>query len=437
MHKNILIGKFKKIAAVMTAFAVAAATFMSPQTVSAGDGLYSFAIKVTYGQTEARKMLDMVNEFRQGNETWYWDKNDENKIESPALYPFDYDYTLEKVAMLRALEIAVRYDHKRPCGDSYATAFEDCKYTSETIGENIAAGQTSTRSAFAFWLESKEDYDGQAERRNMLSEEFTAIGVGHVSFNGTHYWTIAFGGGQELDGSETEADDRTAERSVKISPYRIDYIDTNNLTIEIEPGEKKDLSNISLGLAVDEYYSIRNVSTFPMVADFELESPDEDILTVDDKVIEGVKEGDVELIIYVCGKKEVIPVTVRRKVEKPKDTDSGSAVSGNDSDTGTEPEEITAPKVTGVTAASKSGRKLSVTWEEAEDVSGYQVAYSTSKKFESSQTKKATVSSGTKKTVKKLKAGTKYFVRVRSFVKTSDGTVYGDWSKKVSVKIKK
>ena len=35
------------------------------------------------------------------------------------------------------------------------------------------------------WREDEEDYNGQGHRRNMLNENFTAIGMGHVYYNGT------------------------------------------------------------------------------------------------------------------------------------------------------------------------------------------------------------------------------------------------------------
>mgnify|MGYP002571253967 CR=1 FL=1 len=60
-------------------------------------------------------------------------------------------------------------------------------------------------------------------------------------------------------------------------------------------------------------------------------------------------------------------------------------------------------------------------------VSGYQLQLSRSSKFKKAVTKT------TKKVsykFKKLKANKKYYVRVRGYVKTSNGTTYGKWRKK-------
>ena len=37
-------------------------------------------LDVTYGQSEAREMLDMINEFRTGNVAWYWDEDNETQM---------------------------------------------------------------------------------------------------------------------------------------------------------------------------------------------------------------------------------------------------------------------------------------------------------------------------------------------------------------------
>ena len=73
-------------------------------------------------------------------------------------------------------------------------------------------------------------------------------------------------------------------------------------------------------------------------------------------------------------------------------------------------------------------------------VDGYQVQYSTDKKFKKN-TKTVTIKKNkTSTTVKKLKANKKYYVRVRTYknVKVNGKTkkVYSSWSKVKSVKTK-
>ena len=83
--------------------------------------------------------------------------------------------------------------------------------------------------------------------------------------------------------------------------------------------------------------------------------------------------------------------------------------------------------ISGLKAYSKG--KVSVTYKQtAQKVTGYEVQYSTSSKFTKSTTK--TVTTKDKKAdIKSLKAGKKYYVRVRAYNKVYGTTVYGKYSK--------
>ena len=80
-----------------------------------------------------------------------------------------------------------------------------------------------------------------------------------------------------------------------------------------------------------------------------------------------------------------------------------------------------------------------VKWEKQTDITGYQIQYSTNKKFKKKGTKLKTVKKPqtTKLTVKKLKAGKKYYVRIRTYKTVNATTYYSEWSKAKTVKIKK
>ena len=96
-----------------------------------------------------------------------------------------------------------------------------------------------------------------------------------------------------------------------------------------------------------------------------------------------------------------------------------------------------AVKLTKVTRA-KSGKKISLKWKKDKTVKGYQVTYSTDKKFKKG-VKKVTVKKAktVKKTISKgIKAKKKCYVKVRSYVKAGGKTIYGPYSKvrKVSAK---
>lgn len=90
----------------------------------------------------------------------------------------------------------------------------------------------------------------------------------------------------------------------------------------------------------------------------------------------------------------------------------------------------------------KSKKSFKVYWKKLNGVTGYQVQYSTSKKFTKKKTKTVTVkgSKNTSKTIKRLKGKKKYYVRVRAYNKAKVNgktkTAYGSWSKVRNVKPK-
>lgn len=87
---------------------------------------------------------------------------------------------------------------------------------------------------------------------------------------------------------------------------------------------------------------------------------------------------------------------------------------------------------------SKSKQVL-IKWKKCSNVDGYQIEYSTNKKFETKATKRVNVKNEKtiSKTIKKLKKGKTYYVRIRAFKKTGDTVSYGSWSATKKVKIKK
>ncbi len=92
-----------------------------------------------------------------------------------------------------------------------------------------------------------------------------------------------------------------------------------------------------------------------------------------------------------------------------------------------------APSITDI--YSKTKGKAVIKWCNVAGESGYQLYYATSKDgtYKKVNSYKANKLAGSKT---KLKSGKKYYFKVRSYKKTSSGTVYSSWSKVKSVKIK-
>ena len=86
----------------------------------------------------------------------------------------------------------------------------------------------------------------------------------------------------------------------------------------------------------------------------------------------------------------------------------------------------------------KKGKKSFTVYvkKQSKQTSGYQVQYSTSKKFKSPKAKSLTSYKKTKLKVKKLKKHKKYYVRVRTYKKVGKAKYYSSWSSAKSVKTK-
>ena len=196
-----------------------------PQKAKAAE-IIPVNISVEYGQTEARTILDMINEARTNSEyTWYWNKDDTTKTYCTDLKELKYDYDLERVAMKRAAEIALSYDHERPMGGYAWDTYRQENISYRYAGENIAAGQTTATEANFSWREDNEPYGGQGHRRNMLSSDYNCVGIGHVYYNGVHYWVEEFAYRPEINTTKVLANDNTETVSVSVDKTKIKEVD--------------------------------------------------------------------------------------------------------------------------------------------------------------------------------------------------------------------
>ena len=104
--------------------------------------------------------------------------------------------------------------------------------------------------------------------------------------------------------------------------------------------------------------------------------------------------------------------------------------------------EVSPKKAAIKTLASKKSKQLTVTWKKDKKATGYEISYSTSKKFKKSQTKKVLVKKNktTKTTIKKLKKGKTYYVKVRAYkevkVNGKKVKIYSPYSKVLKKKVK-
>ncbi len=93
-------------------------------------------------------------------------------------------------------------------------------------------------------------------------------------------------------------------------------------------------------------------------------------------------------------------------------------------------------KVSGLSLKNQKGKKLKISYKKVSGATGYEIQYSTSKKFAKSKTKTVKTKK-TSYTVKKRKKGKTYYVRVRAYKTANGSTVRGSYCAVKRIKIKK
>lgn len=148
-------------------------------------------------------------------------------------------------------------------------------------------------------------------------------------------------------------------------------------------------------------------------------------VTVKDSKGKKLKNGTDYTVKYSKGRKSIGKYTVTVTFK------------GNYSGTKKITFEIVPAKVT-LSKLTVGSKALTATWKTVSGATGYEVQYSTSKKFTSKTTRTVKIkSSKTKKTtIKKLTKGKKYYVRIRAYKTVSKKPVYGTWSSVKNIKVK-
>ncbi len=264
-----------------------------------------------YGQSEARTIVDMINEMRTSStDAWYWDSDDQTKIVCDNLQPLVYDYTLEKIAMKRAYEIALAFSHLRPNGKMCFSAFRDFGIYDTCLvkGENIAAGYWSAEAANNGWREDNENFAGQGHRRNMLNDTYNSVGIAHVNFGGVDFWVEEFAYNLAINTSyEAPADGYVdSVTDVLESNLVVNNLALNNSAYNLKLNEKAQAS-CSYDISVAEHWPSSQVALHVSIPDesvtYSIADQTVAVLQEDENgvYIQGVEEGDTTLTVSVNG----------------------------------------------------------------------------------------------------------------------------------------
>lgn len=105
------------------------------------------------------------------------------------LAPLTTNEKIQKVAAIRAKEIATHYAHERPDKRSPFTVLSENGIVYTIAGENIAAYQKNPIEVHNAWMQS------EAHKENILNKKFTDVGIGvYINEKGEVYWVESFVG---------------------------------------------------------------------------------------------------------------------------------------------------------------------------------------------------------------------------------------------------
>ena len=266
-----------------------------PKKVNAAE-IIPVNISVKYGQTEGRKIFDMINEMRTDSfDAWCWNEDNETKTRYDNLNELAYDYDLERIATKRAAELALLFDHGRPNGESFFSIYEEEGITYRAAGENIAMGYRTAEAVNAAWREDGEPYNGQGHRRNMLNPKFNCVGIGHVYLDGCHYWVEEFAYRTSVNTTETTANDseQTMRLSVPKSKVTGLKVAFDKTSYSLRTGESTE---VKLTAKLTVFGSDTIVTDLPAIS-----VNDPSIATYSNGKITGVAEGSTTLTASLYG----------------------------------------------------------------------------------------------------------------------------------------
>ena len=281
-------------------------------------------VEATYYQTDARRMGKMINDFRTSTtDAWYWNKDGTKTVynsgSNTKLGTLTYDYDLEAIAMQRAVEIALNWNHTRPNGQRCFTATVN---DARSNGENIAIGYNSVEAVFTGWQENEDTYAGQGHRRNMLQKEFNAVGVGYAVVNGVKCWVQEFA---QRTYNTAQATDRDGKKSVSV-----EVLNSNLSSVKAVPsqsivsalvGGNAELPAVDITIMLTDTWS--HVGDIPVTTSYEWNIANMDVAKIEDGRIIGVSEGTTQLTTTVLDKKVVVTVNILSQEEKEHTYDSG------------------------------------------------------------------------------------------------------------------
>ncbi len=390
------------------------------------------------------------------------------------------DAGLTELAMQRAAEISLIFDHDRPDRTRWSSI------SGRVAGENIAEGQPTPQTAVLAWRESPGHY------ANIISTDYASIGIGCYFQNNTYYWVQLFGMEVE-DAQDSAGENRFSEAKIRLSEtlfneYAQLICNGQKVNTSLEKGSQITVQPGFLSTLIDRE-TLTMDSSIPTLswADFAVNSSNPAVLSIDNSgriVARGAGKATVTLrhktaagasrtfTFTVTDPTRTVVLNANSGSMQKKKTVKTQKISlrtggrygslpspykkgyqfagwytkktGGSKITSTSVVNIAYGKTQTLYARwkkvsvakaqiskvkSPAKKQIGVKWTTVSGADGYEIVVATSSNFKKKNIAITYISKGNKtKTcvLKKFKAGKKYYVRVRAFKYDSMGNkIYG------------
>ena len=385
-----------------------------------GSGYTWLNIRGTENYKSAFQFMDILNTERTAN----------------AAGTLAMDQELLEAAMLHAREISVYPSSNRPNGENAIYLLDGTGHTRFYLLQ-VSAASSDAKLILNAWFDTYP-----AMKAQFLSPDYVCSGVGcFQATDGTIHWVVLLGYDAATKVVKSSDYRATVTRTVKIAlkntnaaSWNAKHTHSYQVTSTVKANATKNANgkitrkcSVCGKTTTSTLYAPKTVtlSAASYTYDGKVKKPS---VTVKD--CKGNKIGSrYYTISYPSSRKNESKYTVKETI---KDNYIGSKSATF----------ACKPKGTSVSKVTAAKKGFKVTWKkQATQTTGYQVQYSTSSKFKKAKTVTISKNKTTSKSVSKLSAKKKYYVRVRTYKTVKIGgksvKLYSGWSKAKSVTTKK
>ena len=340
--------------------------------------------------------------------------NPSEKLTMEDYKPLQWSNALEYVARIRAAEASVIPEHVRPNGTSCFSVIAPnyVRDSAENLAWNFSRNMVN---AINQWYKEKQDWVNQKEGAvtghytSMINPRYTYVGLGNFySFQGYYPGTTC---GRFARGSDYDSTAMAEENNV-IQKMHILKSALQNVRIECDYEISGTTENM-LAIGDKRQYSLRASTRYQsggesvmLLGNQKWTSSNPSVISVSGDGVVTAKKSGTAMVTATTG-----------------DFTASTTIS------------VLSMKKTKVTSIKAGKRKLTIHWKKiSQNTTGYQIRYSTNKKFVKEKTKQIKGYKKTKVALTKLKKKKKYYVQVRTYYKFQDEEYYSEWS---AVKCKK